>query len=136
MRTLTTRGSALSLIIGLASCFCYVGISPAAVAQTASGRLRVYGFVQASYRVEIQEAGYRSIGQGIAEGSSLRAFVVPGRATVRVGKANSGSSAYTLVVNGGEKGLRIQNLPYDTPVDLVVPESMSGAPLIVSVFPD
>lgn len=136
MRTLTARGSALSLAIGLASCFFYAGMAPAALAQTATGRLRVYGFVQASYHVEIQEAGYRSIGQGIAEGSSLRAFVVPGRATVRVVKSNSRSATYTLVMNGGESEVRTQNLPYDTLVNVVIPESKSGAPLIISVLPD
>jgi len=114
----------------LAGCF------PVAQAQVAAGRLRISVNVQASYYVEANGEGYTSIGQGCADGSSLRAQVRPGEATVRVLKANSRSATYSLVVSGGKEDLRMHGLLYDTRVPLAVPDSQSDLPLVLSVIPD
>jgi hypothetical protein len=112
------------------------GCLPVAHAQVAAGRLSISVNVQASYYVEAKGEGYSSIGQGIADGSSLRAPVRPGEVTVRVLKANSRSATYSLVVSGGKEDLRMRSLLYDTAVAVAIPDSQSDLPLVLSVIPD
>ena len=114
------------------------GCLPMANAQraSASGQLYIYGTVLASYHVEVTGEGYTSIGQGIAEGNSLQAPVLPGRIAIRVLKANSRSAMYTAVVRGGKEDLTFRDLPYDATINVVIPGLRSDAPLTLHVQPE
>ncbi|MGJ5815259.1 hypothetical protein [Paludibaculum fermentans] len=112
------------------------GCCSAACAQQASGRLAISGNLQASYYVEAASEQSLTIGQGAAEGGSLRLSVKPGPVSIRVLKANSGSKQYIIVINGGEHTIRMPGLPYDATIPIRIPESGSGLPLVLSVIPD
>lgn len=131
-----TLKSGLRVMAGLAVAFCVTQPFPAAGAAMASGRLSIYGAVEASYSVEARTGQYTAMGQGVAEGGSLQTAVLAGPATVRVRKANSRSAAYTLVIRGGESDIQIRNLPYDATVTIDIPEARPGMTLVLSVFPE
>jgi hypothetical protein len=112
------------------------GCSSYAQSQQAAGRLFVYGSLQASYYAEARSEQFVSIGQGVAEGDSLRLTAQPGPATIRVMKANSASARYSIVIVGGKEDFRMGDLAYGTTVTVRVPESNSGLPLTLCVIPD
>ena len=109
---------------------------PAVSAPSASGRLYIHGAVESSYYVQAAGSGYSSVGQGVAEGESLRVYVRPGTVALRVAKANSASARYNVIVRGGAEELRLEGLAYGASVNIAVPDSPSGAPLVLSVLPN
>lgn len=125
----TGRMAAILLIFGSF-------ITTAFAQKAASARLSIYGNVSASYRVEVTGEGYTSIGQGLADGNSLRASVLPGPVAVRVLKANSRSATYTVVVSGGSTDVKFQGFPYDATIPVVIPDSTANRPLTLYVRPD
>ena len=136
MQTLRNKKAMMTRTLGLTLALCFAAFFSPAQAQTASGRLQIYGYVQPSYYVEVTTEGYRAIAQGIAETNSLRAAVPAGQATVRVLKANSTSAAYALVIRGGEQEVRLANLPYGTAVPVSVPATLNGALPTMAVLPE
>ncbi|HEV3329890.1 MAG TPA: hypothetical protein VG096_02845 [Bryobacteraceae bacterium] len=138
MQTRMKTNSGAKLMMRVAAALLFAGCLPAAYGQhaSASGRLYVHGSVDASYRVEITAESYTSVSQGIASGNSLRAQVLPGPITVRVLKANSDSASYSLDVTGGRQDLSLRQLPYAVAVPVVIPDSKTAAPLVLSVLPD
>jgi hypothetical protein len=136
MRTKVTTNSGAILMMRpvvalfLAACF------PMAHAQVATGQIHISVTVQASYCVEAKGESYTSIVQGIAAGNNFRASVQSGPLTVRVLKANSRSATYSLVLSGGKEDFRMRDLPYDTLVPVIIPDSRSDLPLVLSVIPD
>jgi hypothetical protein len=112
------------------------GCLPVCHAQTAAGRLHISVNVQASYYVEAKGESNTSIGCGTADGNNLRVAVQPGPVAVRVLKANSGSPTYSVVVRGGQDELRFRNLPYDTTITAVIPDSKPDLALALYVIPD
>jgi hypothetical protein len=109
---------------------------PVVHAQSAGGRLIISAIVLASYHVEASGESHTSAGEGTAGRDDLRVTVYPGPVAVRVLKANSGSKTYSLVVRGGKEDLRMRDLPYDTTITAVIPDSQPDLPLALYVIPD
>jgi hypothetical protein len=86
--------------------------------------------------VEAKGESQSSIGEGTAERDNLRVTVYPGPVAVRVLKANSGSRTYSLFVRGGKEDLTMRDIPYDTTITAVIPDSPPDLPLALYVIPD
>jgi hypothetical protein len=110
------------------------GCLPAAFSQQQTGRLSVYGVLQPSYYAEARSEGFVSVGQGVAEGRTLRVPAQPGAVSIRVSKANSSSPRYTLVISGSKDEVRMRDLPYGAPVTVTVPEG--SGPVTLYVLPE
>ncbi|QOY86569.1 hypothetical protein [Paludibaculum fermentans] len=136
IRTATSNEDIATFVLRSLAALLIAGCCSPACPQQASGRLAISGNLQASYYAEAASEQSLTIGQGTAEGGSLRLSVKPGPIAIRVLKANSGSKQYIVVVNAGEHTIRMPGLPYEATIPIRIPESISGLPLVLLVIPD